>query len=410
MVLPFKANNYIADELINWSEFSSDPMFILSFPQKAMLAPRDYGAIKALYDSGADQQAIKQAADDIRLSWNPHPAGQMEYNIPVVDDYKLGGVQHKYRETVLFFPEQGQTCHAFCTFCFRWPQFTGIDELKIASHNPALLARYVSTHPEVTDVLFTGGDPLVMKTCLLASYIEPLLGAECSNIRAIRIGSKALSHWPYRFVTDDDSGELLDLFSRVRHAGKHLAFMAHFNHPVELETNIAQEAIQRIQEAGVVIRTQAPVLKHINDSPEIWIGMWRRQVALNCIPYYMFVARDTGAQRYFSVPLVKVMDIYKQASQSLSGICRTARGPIMSCFPGKVQIQGVCEIHGEKVFVLRMIQGRNPDWAAQPFFAGYDEKSVWFDSLKPAFGEESFFFQEELDAILEPGESEMFLE
>lgn len=79
--------------------------------------------------------------------------------------------------------------------------------------------------------------------------------------------------------------------------------------------------------------------------------------------------------------------------KQVSGIARTARGPSMSATPGKVEIQGVSEINGEKVFVLRFIQGRNPDWVQRPFFAQYDETATWLNQLKPAFGEAKFFFE-----------------
>lgn len=170
--------------------------------------------------------------------------------------------------------------------------------------------------------------------------------------------------------------------------------MAHFNHPAELETAAVRKAIKRIQSAGAVIRTQSPLLRHINDAPDIWAKMWRMQVNLNCIPYYMFVARDTGAKHFFELSLGQCWEIFQSAYQQVSGICRTARGPSMSVDPGKVQILGVNEVGGEKVFTLRFIQGRDPDWAARPFFAKYDPNATWFDELKPAFGEKMFFFEE----------------
>ena len=76
----------------------------------------------------------------------------------------------------------------------------------------------------------------------------------------------------------------------------------------------------------------------------------------------------------------------------------------MSCMPGKVQILGVSELCGKKIMTFRMIQGRNPDWVARPFHAEYNEKAMWYDDLKPAFGEEKFFFQDELDAMLKSSE------
>ena len=97
----------------------------------------------------------------------------------------LKGVQHKYRETMLFFPSQGQTCHAFCTFCFRWPQFTGIADYKFAMSEIEFVIEYIRQHPDISDILFTGGDPLFMKTKVLAGYIEALLEADLPHLKTI---------------------------------------------------------------------------------------------------------------------------------------------------------------------------------------------------------------------------------
>ncbi|MCB0312126.1 MAG: 4Fe-4S cluster-binding domain-containing protein, partial [Calditrichaeota bacterium] len=133
---------------------------------------------------------------------NPHPAGQVEHNLPELNGQKLRGIQHKYRETILFFPQQGQTCHAYCSFCFRWPQFVGINEWKIAMKEKELLVAYLEQHPEVTDVIFTGGDPMIMKSRILGDYIDALLEADLPHLRNIRIGSKSLSYWPYKFIDE----------------------------------------------------------------------------------------------------------------------------------------------------------------------------------------------------------------
>lgn len=406
-VLPFKTNNYVVENLIDWNNVPNDPIFVLTFPQKGMLRTHHYEIMKQALKSGASKSEIKVIANDIRLELNPHPAGQLDHNVPLVEGEKVFGMQHKYRETVLFFPGQGQTCHAYCTFCFRWPQFVGMDELKFASRQTESLVDYISNHPEVTDVLFTGGDPLIMKTKILEAYIRPLLDSNLKNLKHIRIGTKALAYWPYRFLTDDDADDLLNLFKDIKKAGKHLAFMAHFNHPVELAPAAVKDAIEKIQCAGAVIRTQSPVMKHINDSPAVWADMFRKQVELGCVPYYMFIARNTGADHYFSLPIYEVWNIFREAYKSVSGICRTVRGPSMSCLPGKMQILGVNDINGEKVFTLRFIQGRGPDWVAKSFFAKFDEEAIWYTDLKPAFGEENFFFQDELDKILNPGEIEV---
>ncbi len=400
-VLPFKTNNYVVNELINWNDINNDPMFKLTFPQKGMLSKEHYELMKITLMHTTNKDEIKHVANTIRKELNPHPAGQLEHNVPEVNGEKLMGMQHKYKETVLFFPSQGQTCHAYCTFCFRWPQFVGMDELKFAAKEGALLRDYIIANPQVTDILFTGGDPMIMKAKIFASYIEPLLNADIPNLQTIRIGTKALGYWPYKFISDDDAEEMLNLFHKVVRKGINLSFMAHFSHPVELDTEAVKSAIKRLRNVGVQIRTQSPVLKHINDSPEVWTEMWRKQVNLNCIPYYMFVPRDTGAQDYFALTLENAWKIFRKAYQKVSGVCRTVRGPSMSCNPGKVQILGVSEIKGEKIFVLRMLQGRNPDWVAKPFFAKYDKNAIWFDDLKPAFGEQQFFFEEEYEWLFE---------
>jgi len=399
-VLPFRINEYVIDELIDWDNIPEDPMFQLTFPQREMLSPEAFERMAELHRRGADRKEISALAKELREELNPHPAGQMELNRPAEEDGEvINGLQHKYRETVLFFPSQGQTCHSYCTFCFRWAQFVGDKDLRIASTDADLLHDYLRSHPDISDLLVTGGDPMVMKTKNLKGYLEPLLEADLDHVQTVRIGTKALTFWPYRFVTDSDADELLNLLERLVESGKHVAIMAHYNHPNELRTPIAHEAIRRLRDTGAEIRAQGPLLRHINDDPQAWADLWREQVRLGVVPYYMFVERDTGARRYFEVPLARAWEIYREAMKQVSGLARTARGPSMSADPGKVEIQGVTEINGEKVFVLRFIQGRNPDWVQRPFFAKYDENATWLDQLEPAFGEEKFFFEDEFEAM-----------
>jgi len=398
-VLPFKANNYVVDELINWNNIPNDPIFQLTFPQRKMLSAAHYKEMENALANDYSKPELKIIANKIRYELNPHPADQKN-NVPVLNGQPLTGVQHKYRETVLFFPSNSQTCHAYCTFCFRWPQFVGIDELKFAMKETELLVKYLKAHPEVTDVLFTGGDPLVMSPKKLREYIEPLLSSNIPNLQTIRIGTKALGYWPYRFINDKDTDELLRLFEEVTKKGIQLAFMAHFNHPNELKTDAVKIAIKKIINTGAIIRTQSPIMNHINRKVDDWVEMWKQQVKLGCIPYYMFVARDTGAQDYFAVTLEDAWKIYKKAYSKVSGIARTVRGPSMSANPGKVQILGVNEINNEKVFVLRFIQGRNPNWVGRPFFAKFNPHAIWLSDLDPLSNHEQFFFEEKIEANL----------
>lgn len=399
-VLPFRTNNYILEQLIDWNNIPEDPMFRLTFPHPEMLDSKDYNHIIQLMTENVPKAVLKEAANKIRQQLNPHPAGQKKYNVPTLNGKPIPGIQHKYRETVLIFPAAGQTCHAYCTFCFRWPQFVGLEDLKFATRESGMFQQYLQQHQEVRDVLLTGGDPMTMKARQLSLYIEPLLEPKFDHIQTIRIGTKSISFWPYRYVTDEDADNTLRLFEKIVQRGKHLAIIAHYEHWQELDTPVATEAIRRIRSTGAQIRTQAPIVRHINDSAETWAKMWQMQVSLGCIPYYIFVERQTGAKAYFEIPLVRVFDIYREAIQQVSGLARTARGPLMSALPGKVAIDGVAEVAGEKVFVLSFLQGRDPDWCKRPFFASFNPDATWLNNLKPAFGEDKFFYESQLEEIL----------
>lgn len=384
-VLPFRTNAYVVDELIDWSAAPDDPMYRLVFPQEDMLPAADVARLADLLKAEAPNAEIQAEANRVRAQLNPHPAGQMELNVPKVGDEPVPGMQHKYSETVLIFPKQGQTCHAYCTYCFRWAQFVGDADLKFASDDVDQMVGYIRRHPEVTSVLITGGDAMIMGEPVIRRYIEPLI--ELEQLESIRIGTKALAYWPQRFTTDPDADDTLRLFERVVESGKNLAFMAHFTHPRELESPLVGSAVERILGSGATIRTQAPLIRSINDDPAVWSGMWRRQLRMGMIPYYMFVERDTGPQDYFAVPLARAYEIFREAYSSVSGLCRTVRGPSMSATPGKVCVDGVMEVAGEKVFVLHFIQARDPALVGRPFFARYDPEAVWLTDLRPAFAE-----------------------
>jgi L-lysine 2,3-aminomutase len=179
-VLPFRVNNYVVEDLIDWNNIPDDPIYQLTFMQKEMLTDAQFNKMAdVLKKSDASPEEIKQTAEQIRLELNPHPAGQRLYNVPKIDDEPVPGVQHKYRETVLVFPSAGQTCHAYCTFCFRWAQFVGMTDLKFATDESKRFQDYLQNQTDVTDVLFTGGDPMIMSAknlaVLLNHYWNPSL-------------------------------------------------------------------------------------------------------------------------------------------------------------------------------------------------------------------------------------------
>jgi len=390
-VLPFKVSPHVIENLIDWDAVPADPIFQLVFPQSGMLAEAEFLAVEGAMRQAPDK--LDEVRERIRDGLNPNPAGQKTMNVPYVRGIPFHGAQHKYPETLLFFPSAGQTCHAYCTFCFRWPQFVGHVKDRFRSNDFELLAEYLAVHPEITDLLITGGDPLVMSTANLAKYLEPLLANPAlEHVQSIRIGTKSLAFWPQRFVHDPDADALLRLFEKVRASGRMLSVMAHMSHPRELEPEVAQLAIQRIRATGAVIRMQSPCVRHVNDDANTWAELWRKGVRLGCVPYYFFVERDTGARRWFELPLARCHQIFRDAYAAVSGLARTVRGPSMSATPGKVHILGTTRVGDEEAFVLQYLQCRRPELVRRPFFARFDPVATWFDQLQPLSRADAAYF------------------
>ena len=236
----------MVDQLIQWDDVPDNPIFRLVFLQPEMLAPEPFARVTALLRSGADKAAVRAVAQEIQGELNPHPAGQTTRNVPRVGNEYLRGTQHKYRETALFFPGPGQTYHSYCTFCFRWDQFVDNKDLRISARETATLHEYLQCHNEVTDLLITGGDPLVMKTSLLDGYLRPLTDPDFGHLQNVHIGTKSLTLWRYRFVTEPDADDLLRLLPDRIRQGKHIAVMAHFEHEHEMEGPVVRQAVRHI--------------------------------------------------------------------------------------------------------------------------------------------------------------------
>lgn len=390
-VYPFKTNNYVIDQLIDWTKGTNDPIFRLNFPHREMLIEEHFNQIE-WGRRHASPDEFKQIVRQIRLSLNPHPAGQTLYNIPRdMAGEPIEGLQHKYQTTVLYFPSHAQTCHAYCTFCFRWPQFVKELDMKIQSKETESLIYYLKSNPGISEVLITGGDPMVMTPRIFESYLDAIL--QVDTIRNIRIGTKSLSYWPYKFVTDPERDDILAVLQKVVDAGRHLAIMAHFNHPIELEPPIVRQAILNLKRTGAEIRTQAPLLRNINNDARLWSAMWEKQVQMGCVPYYMFLPRDTGAQHYFAESLSTAFHIYRDAIKNTPGLCRTVRGPVMSMTTGKVEILD----YEQGIFTLRYIQHRNPELTYKVFQAiSLAREPHWFDDLACCDPRHSEFFESTL--------------
>ncbi|WP_282089848.1 KamA family radical SAM protein [Aquimarina algiphila] len=354
-VFHFKVNNYVLEHLIHWDNVPQDPIYKLVFPRKEMLSALDYEKLRQLFKIGLDEKTRNNFVQAVKKKMYPE-VKHAETGFPKMDDKIITGAYRNFPTILNLFPDpMVKTCHAYCSYCFRWVAFDNIEaQKKTAYRDPNDPVAYLKANPEITDVLFTGADPLVLKAETLKKYIDPVL--EIESVQVIRINSKALGWWPYRFTTDKDADALLELFEYIQSKGKHLNFSAHFTHSRELENEVVKEAIQRIKQTGTVIRCQGPLVKGINDTVEDLVLLWREQIAKGLVPYYLFVEADHNPESCFRIPLAKALHIFQEAQKRTTGLARTVRGPVFMNDLNRVLLDGVTEVNGEKYFVLKSLQ------------------------------------------------------
>jgi KamA family protein len=279
------------------------------------------------------------------------------------------GVQHKYPHTVLLLCNE--VCGAYCRYCFRKRLFMN-DNDEVTNDISAGL-QYIREHPAVTNVLLTGGDPLLMSTRRLREIIEELRGID--HVRIIRIGSKMPAFDPWRMLNDQD---LQAVFRKHSTPWKRIYLMAHFDHPREL-TDPAVEGIDAFIKCGVICVNQCPLIKGINDDPVVLSDMYRKLSWIGCPPYYLFQGRPTAGNEPYEVPIVRGWDIFREALRMGSGLARRAKY-VMSHETGKVEILGIDDRH------IYLRYHRAKDAALRGRFMIYhrNDEAYWLDQLEPA--------------------------
>ena len=332
----FRANDYYL-ELIDWND-PADPIRQLIIPRPEELS--DWGQL--------------DASNEKSVTVSP-------------------GVQHKYPDTVLLLTTE--TCGAYCRYCFRKRLFMNDnDEVK---HDITPGIEYVAQHPEVTNVLLTGGDPLILSTRKLRNIISRLRAIE--HVKIIRIGSKIPAFNPYRLLQDEELQDLLREFST---AEKRIYLMAHFDHPREL-TPAAAAGIAKFIECGVICVNQCPLIKGVNDDPEVLSELYRKLSWIGCSPYYLFQGRPTAGNEPYEVPIVQGYGIFEQALLRGSGLARRPRYA-MSHATGKIEVCGI----DERYMYMRYHRAKNPVNRGRFMVFHRDDEAFWFDQLRPA--DESF--------------------
>jgi len=244
----------------------------------------------------------------------------------------MPGVEHKYNSTVVFLVSN--VCDGICRYCFRKRVF--IEPQKARLQDVPAAIQYVKEHREVTNVLLTGGDPLVLTTSKLEEIIRQL--REIGHVRIIRIGTKTPAFNPYRIIGDPALLEMIKKYSMPR---KRIYVMTHFVHPREL-TDAAVEAVGLLRKAGALLANQTPLIKGLNDDPEVMAELLKRLSFIGAVPYYIFQCRPALGNKAYTVPIEQGYEIIEQAKSRVSGLAKRARYT-MSHSSGKIAIVGKTE-------------------------------------------------------------------
>lgn len=277
------------------------------------------------------------------------------------------GVQHKYADTVLLLCSE--VCGGYCRYCFRKRLFMAENDETSSSVDAGLA--YIAAHPEVTDVLLTGGDPLTLSTRRLIHILDGL--GQIPHIKVVRIGSKMLAFNPRRVLDDE---WLLSRLAEQAQRGQRIYLMCHFDHPRELSED-ARAAMQRLLQAGVVLTNQCPLVRGINDDAAVLSALWGELAQAGCPPYYLFQGRPTAGNAPYRVPLVAGFQIYREALQRGSGLTRRARF-VMSHASGKVEVLDIDATH----ITLRYHRARDPEMAGRVLRYRRDDSAYWLDDVQ----------------------------
>ena len=326
----FRLNDYYLD-LIDWSD-PDDPIRQLVIPRSEELT--DYGAL----------DASDEAANTVAR-----------------------GVQHKYADTALLLCNE--VCGAYCRYCFRKRLF--IADNDEANNDVSEGIDYIRKHPEVSNVLLTGGDPLLMSTRRIREILEALAGIE--HVRIVRIGSKMPAFDPWRLRRDPELQQVLRDHPQDR---QRIYLMAHFDHPRELTAEAVAE-LQAWHAAGVTTVNQCPLIRGINDRPEVLAELWSRLSYAGCPPYYLFQGRPTAGNAPYEVPIVTGWRIFQQALTRGSGLARRTRF-VMSHATGKIEIVAV----DRSRIYLRYHQAKDPADLGRFLVAERDDAAGWLDDLR----------------------------
>ena len=364
-----KQNISSIDSLKHYIDLSEDEEEVLRevVGQHPMNIPRYYLSLLNKYDTNDPIRKMALPSEDELVV-----AGSMGETTkdPYGDDKhnKGNGVLHKYPYSALIVATD--YCSMYCRHCFR-KAIVGLPNDKTVE-NFQRAATYISEHKEITNVIISGGDPLLINTRRIKKILESLV--DIDHVNYVRIGTRTPVVYPMRFFDDD----LLKCFEEFN-KHKTLYLPTHFNHANEI-TNIAKEAVLRIRQTGVTVNNQAVLLEGVNDSASDIENLMNGLVTIGVNPYYLYQCMPVSRVRHhFQVPLKKGIDIVDEAKLQLDGYAKRFKF-IMGHDIGKIEI---CGRISDKL-ILKQIHSRpeEPENASRMMVMDLDDKVGWLDDMR----------------------------
>ena len=240
-------------------------------------------------------------------SYSQDPLDEKKYS-------PIPGLIHKYKSRVLII--NSTRCAINCRYCFR-RNFPYKDH-KISKDNWDKICQYIRTKPDIKEVIFSGGDPLLMTDAQLKSRMDDI--SLIPNIKTIRFHSRIPIVLPERI--DSDFINLLNGFYKNFYK-KHnnlinIIIVIHCNHPNELTSEI-KDIILKLKKINIIIYNQAVLLKGVNDSSEVQIALWEKGYSMGILPYYLHLLDPVAGAAHFEVSKDKAKAILKEIQAELPG-------------------------------------------------------------------------------------------
>jgi len=292
---------------------------------------------------------------------------------------KVKGLEHKYTSTALLLVNE--VCAAYCRFCFRKRLF--MDENDEVTKDITEGLEYIREHKEITNVLLTGGDPMIMSTSKLEPIIKQI--REIDHVKIIRIGTKIPAFNPYKITDDPSLHEMIRTYSTDE---KKIYIMAHFNHPREL-TEIAVKGLNMLMQSGAIVVNQTPLIKGVNDDPDVLAELFNRLSFIGVPPYYVFLCRPTLGNEPFAIPVEDGYEIFEAARNKCSGLAKRAR-LVMSHETGKIEMVGMSD--GQVFFKYN--RSANVENNGKLLVFESNPEAYWFDDYEETFMELSGEYSE----------------